>query len=139
MKVSRSDATIFQKLDPWLPEDERIMAVGPQAELLYIRGLLYIRRGLREGDIPKYALGEVGHSIARVKYCAQQLVDVGLWDDCGATWRVHQWVKWNMTRDERTERSLVRQQAGKISGHKRYHSVDNPSPTCDYCKKEGWS
>ena len=46
----------FVPLDLNLPSDAAIRRAGPDAELLYIRGLIYLKRTGSDGFIPAYDL-----------------------------------------------------------------------------------
>jgi len=129
---------IFQKIDPWITDDPDITNAGPLAELLYIRALLYIRRNLRDGDIPKRCLGEIGDGIPSYKKHAQALINTGLWIDTGQTWQIRNWTKWNITGEERNQISKDKSDSGKLGMHTRWHTSDKPKKGCQYCEQRGW-
>jgi len=129
---------IFQKIDPWITDDPDIATAGPLAELLYIRGLLYIRRNLRNGDIPKRCLGEISDGIPAAKKHAGTLVKTGLWIDNGTTWAIRNWDKWNTTKEERDEISRQRSISGNNGAHSRWHSRKKPNIDCTRCQDAGW-
>ena len=133
-----SGKQIFQKIDPKLPEDPAILAVGPLGELLYIRGLLHARQLLSEGRIIKFNLGSIAHGINSPSKHARDLVDAGLWIDDGDTWIIRNWAKWNMTEDERKDRSKERANSGRRGAHTKWHTAEKPGSNCQYCEAEGW-
>jgi len=133
-----SGKQIFQKIDPKLPEDPSIIEAGTDGELLYIRGLLFSRLTLSEGRLTKFNLPTFAHGIPNPKKHAAHLVQLGLWIDAGDEWQIRNWVKWNMTRDDRLERSRQRADSGRRGAHSKWHTVEKPGANCQYCEAEGW-
>jgi hypothetical protein len=134
---------VFQKMDPWISEDPDIIAAGgAMPELVYLRGLAYIRRNLTDGRIPKKVLGEITDGIPGARKHVDGLVRVGLWADEGACWTVRNWEKWNMTTDEIGTRSKSRADAGKSGANSRWHDAKhgpgNPAGGCSRCAAAGW-
>jgi len=129
---------IFQKLDPWMCEDPDIVKVGPMAELLDIRGFCFCRRRMRDGTIPKYAIGEVARGISSPARYVRALVEAGLWIDEGDYWRVRNWGKWNMLAEQRKARSTERAESGKRGAHAKWHTQAKPKCGCSYCAENGW-
>jgi hypothetical protein len=138
--VSKNDGSIFQKIDPWINDDDGIREAGGMAKYLYIEGLLYVRRNIngRDGVIPKYALGEIGKDIpARDKH-AKTLVRLGLWIDSKDCWEVRNWAKWNKTEDERRALSEQKRASGRKGAHAKWHSADKSEAGCRWCVEKGW-
>jgi len=139
--MSKRVPGIFQKIDPWISDDPAILeAGGAFAELLYIRGLCYIRRSRTYGTIPKKCFGEISDGIPSAqKYCAG-LVKAELWieTDDGRGWTVRNWSCWNLTKDEEQAIAEDRTELGKLGAHGRWHSAVRPNNTCEACRDEGW-
>ena len=57
----------FVPLDLNLPSDAAIRRAGPDAELLYIRGLIYLKRTGSDGFIPAYDLPALAVGLKNVK------------------------------------------------------------------------
>jgi hypothetical protein len=129
---------VFAKADPWIQYDTDIERAGPMAEFLHIRAILYARRNLRDGTVPKQALGEIGDGIPAAKRHADLLVLNGLWIDEKNQWRIRNWAKWNLTGEQRKSHSRERSSSGKLGMHSRWHSPDRPVPKCQYCQEKGW-
>ena len=85
----------FVPLSSHFSDDPAVLEVGPDAELLYLRGLQYAKRQRTDGHIPRVALSTVGRDIRRYTTLPQRLVAAGLWVA------------------EREERSAVRRQAAQ--------------------------
>ncbi|MDR2930649.1 MAG: hypothetical protein LBV06_07095 [Propionibacteriaceae bacterium] len=139
--MSNNPGAVFQKIDPWINDDDDIAAVGGMPKYLYIEGLLYIRRNIhgRDGIIPKYALGEIGKDIpARDKH-AKTLVQVGLWIDHKDYWEVRNWTRWNKTEDERKALSEQKRVSGQKGAHAKWHSAAKPDPGCRWCVEKEWA
>lgn len=126
----------FVPLDLNLPSDPKIRRAGPDAELLYIRTLIYIKRTGSDGFIPEYDLPVVGAGLKNIKASVAALVRVKLWatgkrDDADG-WDCAAWLKWNMSQSEiadaRAERKLG---ALKTNHGKGLHLA--PVPGCPDC------
>lgn len=103
----------FVPLSSNFSDDPAVLEVGPDAELLYLRGLQYAKRQRTDGHIPKVALSTVGRDIRRYTTLPQRLVTAGLWVAVNGGWNIRSWDGWNPTRAEREERSAVRRQAAQ--------------------------
>ena len=139
-----ADRRIFQKIDPWIDDDQAIHQAGYMAEWLYIRGLLYIRRNIhghhpRDGIIPKTAISEVTAGVPNPARNIKALIDVGLWIDAGDRWEIKGWSTWNQDTETRKAISAKRRESGRLGGHRAKHDVKHPGEDCDYCREEGWT
>lgn len=146
MSRKNEDGRIFQKVDPWMQDDEDMAAAGPLADCLYTRGLCYIRRNGNDGRIPKRSFGEVSYGFPSPQKILKGLVSVGLWRDEGTHWSVRNWdakkesgKQWNMTEDERKARSDQKKEAGSLGGHRSKHTAEHPGQKCPHCVKQGWT
>lgn len=97
----------FVPLSVNYPDDDKIIAAGERAEVLWTRGLAFCGRTLSDGFISDNQLERL--HLAGVKTRAKRLVEVGLWErvdnrdalfsgECG--YRVVRWGKWNLTLEE---------------------------------------
>lgn len=99
-------------------DDEKIMAAGEDAELLYVRMLAYCARTpltegwisdpvlvSRLGVMPRTAYDEAGNETGNVPGTdaasrAERLREVGLIERDGTGWRITAWLKWNRSIEE---------------------------------------
>jgi hypothetical protein len=124
-------ATLFVPLDVNYAEDDKIIDVGPMAELLYIRGLAFAKRSRQNGQIGDSQLPIIAARIHRPRALAARLIDVGLWERNGTGLYIRAWLKRNPPADELVE-------SGAAGAHKRWHlKRDQPNPDCDLCIAEG--
>lgn len=88
-------------------DDDKVIAAGEKAEVLFTRGLAFCARTLSDGFITDLQL--TTFRLPGVKQRAQKLVAVGLWErvegddllgETGKGYRVIRWVKWNNTKAE---------------------------------------
>lgn len=94
---------LFVKLDANYTDDERFLAVGPFAELIYIRSLCLCKRLMNDGKVyEKQAWKLLGDLVQYVDGCAviRELVAAGLWLPVDGGWLVVAWSKHNKTRAE---------------------------------------
>jgi hypothetical protein len=124
-------ATLFVPLDVNYSEDEKIIDVGPMAELLYIRGLVFVKRARSDGMIRSNQLRVVAARIPNARRLAERLVHAGLWKPDGEGWYIVAWLKRNPLADDQTD-------AGIAGAHKRWHlKRKQPNPDCELCVAEG--
>ena len=98
------------KVDNQLPDNPKIVSVGPIAAWLYVCGLCYCDRLLTDGFIPVEKLEQlVPHTQDRAIHesplrLADLLCDVGLWKPAtrrGVTgFRVHDYLKYQSSKEE---------------------------------------
>lgn len=91
------------KLDDRFFDNPKIAALSDAAQLAYIKGGTYCARELTDGFIPfrkarEYATPKV----------IKELVP-GLWETCGEGFKVHDYLKYNPTREQvQTERDAAK-------------------------------
>jgi hypothetical protein len=85
---------MWVKLDDTLAEHPKIERAGPLAAWLYVCGLCYCARQLTDGRIPKAKVPRLADVPQAVKHAAR-LVEVGLWEDDGDDYVVHDWLAYN--------------------------------------------
>jgi hypothetical protein len=84
--------------------DDAIADAGPEAELLFVRGLAYSSLAGKDGFISDMQLvryASVG--LTDPTGLAQLLVDVGLWERVERGYQVRSWLKWNRSAQEMHE------------------------------------
>lgn len=127
----------FVPLDLNLPSDPKIRRAGPDAELLYIRGLIYLKRTSSDGFIPEYDLPALAVGLRNTKASVAALAKAKLWHaselDGSEGWTCAAWLKWNMSQQEiadaRSERKLG---ALKTNHGKGLHTT--PAAGCPDCE-----
>lgn len=91
---------VWVKLDATYVEDERVMAAGPMAELLFIRSICYARRRVTDGHIPASAIRLLAFGIdADPHELAAALVAHGLWITVEDGWVLRSYEAWQQTRE----------------------------------------
>ncbi len=107
--------------------DDAIGAVGPIAELLYVRSLSYCADHLSDGfmtDTQVRRFVACGDIDDLTDVC-KRLVESGLWDrdDERGGFQIRQWLKWNLSWEEITHHR------SKDAARKRDASISDRSPS----------
>lgn len=125
---------IFVPLDVNYPRDRAIRRAGPDAELLFIRSLVYTKGASTDGYIADYDLDVVAVGLRNVTKSVTALVAGGLWEPTTDGWQIRSWAKWNMTTDQITEVTEARSTGGGMGNHERWHVKRGiVSPDCSFC------
>lgn len=122
----------FVPLDINMPRDSSIRRAGPDAELLYIRGLIYLKMADSDGFIPDFDLEVVAVGLKRTKEAVTALVREGLWLDGVGGWTCKAWLKWNLSQEEQAEEKERKRIGALKSNHKqgRHEAPDRDCPLC---------
>jgi hypothetical protein len=88
-------------LDDHFPDHPKVVAAGGDAGWLFVCGLAYIKRYATGGTIPKSQVPRLSDRKAPTRL-ARRLVDVGLWEDDGGSYHVHDYHDWNKPEESRT-------------------------------------
>lgn len=127
---------LFVPLDVNYPRDRAIRQAGPEAELVFIRALVFTKGSKTDGFLADFDLDAamVGLKPAWVKKGVDALVKVGLWNAVDDGWQVRSWEKWNSTQEQIAEDQEAKREGGKQGNHKKWH-VDREiiNPKCDLC------
>ena len=125
---------IFVPLDVNYPRDRAIRRAGPDAELLFIRSLVYTKGASTDGYIADYDLDVVAVGLRNVNKSVTALVAGGLWETTDGGWQIRSWAKWNMTSDQITEVTEARSTGGGMGNHERWHVKRGiVSDDCQFC------
>jgi hypothetical protein len=129
-------ARFYVPLDVNYAEDDKVIEVGPMAELLYVRSLAFAKRAKKNGRIENNQLSSFAMRLPRVRGLSDQLFDAGLWERNGTGLYVSAWLKHNAAVEEQAE---VKSVAGKLGNHRKWHvgPEGKPSPDCKICVAEG--
>jgi hypothetical protein len=83
--------------------DDAIDQAGPDAELLFLRGLAFSSAAIADGFISaRQVIRAVGIGLPDAEESAKTLAEVGLWipDDSRCGYTIRSWLKWNRSRAE---------------------------------------
>lgn len=132
-------AGVYVKLDAEYAADPKVLRAGAMAELLYIRSLALAKRRREDGHIdavqlPGLCLGIPGKPERHV----DSLVEAGLWSTNGDGWNISAWLKHNKSRVDIDEYARRKAEAGAKGAHNKWHSVEKPMASCEYCIAKGW-
>jgi hypothetical protein len=127
---------LYVPLDVNYAEDDKIIEVGPLAELLFIRSLAFAKRVEKDGRIADSQMPTVAARIPKANTQAERLYESGLWERNGTGLYISAWLKRNKPVEDV---NAAKSSAGTIGNHKRWHlsGVKPPSPECEFCVKEG--
>lgn len=113
----------FVPLDVHYARDADVRRAGPDAELLFVRGLAYAKAHYTDGEIPDYDLEAVAVGLTRVSARVAALIDTGLWEPIDGGWRIRGWARWNETseqtaakRKRAAERQAAKRERDKATG-----------------------
>jgi hypothetical protein len=122
---------LYVPLDVNYAEDHKIIEVGPMAELLYVRGLAFVKRARTNGYIHAGQMPVIAVRLPRARVLIGRLVECGLWEIDGDGYYISAWAKRNPPVDELSDN-------GVAGAHKRWHLKRNqPNPNCPICVAEG--
>lgn len=127
---------LFVPLDVNYPRDRAIRRAGPEAELVFIRGLVFTKGTKTDGFLADFDLDAamVGLKPTWVKKGVDALVKVGLWTIVEDGWQVRSWEKWNPTQEQIAEDQEAKREGAAKGNHKKWH-VDRGiiNPKCALC------
>ena len=133
MSDAEQDARPWLKLDQSFPDNPKVMPLTDGAFRLYITALCWTARNNQNGELPKGVLRALG-STARVR----ELVSSGLLDESDGVFRIHDYLKHQMSAAEVTAYKKARRADGSFGAHIRHHVRDKkPNGGCPHCIKEG--
>jgi hypothetical protein len=104
-----------------------MLQAGPAACWLWVCGLAYCQRMATDGFVPIEALPTLG--VGNWKKCAGFLVTAGLWHKEDGGYRVHDYLSWNATKDERAERVIAHRD--RTARWRERQRAASPPPPCD--------
>lgn len=118
------------------PRDRAIRRAGPEAELVFIRALVFLKGTKTDGFLADFDLDAamVGIKPAWVTRAVAALVKAELWTVVEDGWQVRSWAKWNATQTEIAEDREAKREGGTKGNHKKWH-VDRGivNPKCSLC------
>lgn len=126
---------LYVPLDVEYDSDDKLILAGPMAELLYVRGLVFAKRTMSNGDISAAQLTVVGRGIPSAAKHAAKLSEVGAWRVTATGWHIAAWLKRNKSVDTIASERDAKKAASVKANHERWHvgSDGKPSVTCPLC------
>jgi hypothetical protein len=95
---------VWVKLDATYVEDEKVMAAGALAELVFIRSIAYCRRRVTDGFISSSAVRSLTLGVPDApEALVEALVVNELWDVCAGGWTVRNYEVWQQTKAKLAE------------------------------------
>ena len=129
----------FVPLDLDLPRDIKIRKAGPDAELLYIRGLIYLKSADHDGFIPGFDVPALAVGCRAIPQSTKALVAAGLWEESELDgmegYLCKAWLKWNMSQAEQDEQRKQRRVGALKTNHDRGQHDEEPHGECPKCQK----
>jgi len=129
--VGRTPGT-YVPLDINYLRDPAIRKAGPDAELLYLRTLAFIKGAGTDGVLYEWDLPVVAVGLKLPEKRVSALVKNGLWERVEDGWYVKSWTKWNMTQDEIQKDRAAKRAGAVLTNHKKNHK-DESDPSCPHC------
>ena len=114
----------YTYLDDGFPEHEKVSLAGGDAGWLYVCGLCYVNRRLSGGRIPKPTVPQLSDR-KRPMALAAKLVEVGLWEDGGDHFVIHDYATFNASAERK--RAARIEKAKKAAGARWHSESDAPS------------
>jgi hypothetical protein len=88
-------------LDDQFPDHPKVILAGGDAGWLFVCGLAYVKRYSTSGLIPKGQVPKLSDRRSPVRL-ARRLVEVGLWEDRGSHFAIHDYGDWNKPQESRS-------------------------------------
>ncbi len=106
------------KLDDQVTEHPKLESVGPVAAWVYVCSITYCNRNLTDGFIPRATAQRLAASAdaEQVASLILRLVDVGLWDQNGSGFYVHDYLEYQRSKADIEQLSNDRKAAGSLGG-----------------------
>lgn len=124
----------YVPLDVNYPRDRAIRKAGPDAELLYVRGLAYAKGARTDGLVPDYDLEVAAAGLRNVRRSVSRLVAERLWIKVDGGWQIRSWMSWNKPAAEEVAFQESQGQHGSKGNHERWHASRGiTSPDCPHC------
>jgi hypothetical protein len=114
------------KFDDGLPSNPKIIEAGATAAWLWLCSVLYCRRGLTDGFIPRVVVPTLAIGLKAPFTHAAKLVACGLWDQDGPNYRVHDFLDWNPSKAQ-VEGYRANDRERKQARHSKSDSSRNPN------------
>lgn len=88
------------KFDDGIPDNPKFIQAGPVSSWLWFCGVLYCRRALTDGFIPKQRVPSLVVGLPQAFKHATRLVEVGLWHEAVGGYEVNDYLHWNPSKSD---------------------------------------
>lgn len=130
----------WAKFDDQFTDHPKVQAVGPMAELLAMRAVIYAARYETDGVIPESVLPRLAVGITSAKRQISALLQENLWEKCDEGWRIHDFLDYHPSKaDKDAERQAARERMRNVRANRNRTAPDvqdelggsspSPSPT----------
>ena len=115
----------WAKFDDQFTDHPKVVAAGPMAELLAVRAVIHCARYETDGYVQAEQLPRLALGITSPKKQVAALVRVGLWEEAVGGWRVHDFLEYHPSAEQkREEREQARERMAKVRKKKDRSSQD---------------
>lgn len=135
--MAKSTPSMYVPLDVNYLRDPRIRRAGPDAELLYVRGLAYAKGGETDGLVYEFDLPAIAIGLRNVPGRVSALVREKAWEVRDEGWFICGWFNWNESTEALRHTKRKRAEGAAKTNHRRH--VDNGAPfvgSCHICTGE---
>jgi 5-methylcytosine-specific restriction endonuclease McrA len=142
MAGKEEEIVAWAKFDDQFTEHPKVVAAGPWAELLAMRGIIYCARYETDGFVPTAAVSRIGIGIPSPKKKAQLLVNVGLWEETDDGWMIHDYLDYQPSKEEKDSQRGVARRRWALNNNPQLRQAirDRDGNDCRYCgMKVNWS
>lgn len=105
----------YAKVDDKFCEHPKVLDIGPLAEALWLRGLLYASRNTTDGFVPEGFVRRMADLPSGLDE-ANRLLEAGLWTQEPDGYHIHDYGEWQRSRAEIEAISEARAEAGRRGG-----------------------
>lgn len=126
MPMPKHAPSVYVPLDANYLRDPRIRRAGPDAELLYIRGLAYAKAGETDGMVYQFDLGAVAVGLNKVSARVDALTREKAWEERDEGWFITGWFKWNDPVDKLREQKRKRAEGAAKTNHGKHIERGHP-------------
>lgn len=117
------------RLDADFYTHPKVLSAGTRAELLFIHGLCYCNQHLTDGLIPRLALPSL---LPRgYREAAEKLVANNLWETAPDGYRIHDFHKYQPSRQQVMATRVNKVEAGRAGADKRWHVSASTEPIAE--------
>lgn len=119
----------WTRLDENFYDHPKVVAAGPDAEHLHIRGLIYSNRYLLNGRLPKLAVGAFSpFSGRRAERAIERLIEVGIWQEVKDAYEIHDYLIYQPSREQVQAQRKQKASAGQAGGQARARRLLQAEP-----------
>ena len=129
--------SVYVPLDANYLRDPRIRRAGPDAELLYLRGLAYAKAGETDGIVYEFDLDAVAVGLNKVPNRVAALVREKAWEEREEGWFITGWFNWNEPVGKLRDRKRRQAEGAAKTNHGKHQGNGHPFVgSCAVCLGE---